>query len=77
VLYTQLQPYFEKAFQAKEVQPETYVNNLTKIIGFHEKNNEKLDAIHDSLCVIYKCQPMQVIRRLEKGDSVIIRTQLK
>lgn len=76
-LYTQLQPYFEKAFQAKEVQPEIYVNNLTRIIGFHEKNNDKLDAIHDSLCVIYKCQPMQVIRRLEKGDSVIIRSQLK
>lgn len=76
-LYMQLQPYLEKAFQAKEILPEIYVNNLTKIIGFHEKNNGKLNDIHDSLCMIYKCQPMEVIRHLENGDSVIIRSQLK
>jgi hypothetical protein len=76
-LHAQLKPYFEKAFQAKEIQPGFYVHNLMWEIGLREKDSARLDAIHDSLCVIYQCEPMQVIRRQQRGDSIIIRKQFK
>jgi hypothetical protein len=47
-------------------------------ISLLEKDSARLDAIHDSLCMIYKCEPVQVIRRQQKGDSIfIIRNQFK
>ncbi|MFA6060398.1 MAG: hypothetical protein WC756_19515 [Taibaiella sp.] len=76
-LHAQLKPYFEKAFQAKEIQPGVYVNNLMWEIGLLEKDSARLDAIHDSLCVIYKCESVQVTRYLQNGDSIIIRNQFR
>jgi hypothetical protein len=72
-LYMQLQPYFEEAFKAKEIRPETYVNNLVWVIGLREKDDSRLETIRDSLCVIYKCETIaKAIHYLKNGDSIII-----
>jgi hypothetical protein len=76
-LHAQLQPYFEKGFKNKDIEPNKYVGQLVRVAGLQEKDLAKLERLHDSLCVVYNCPAEQTVFRLENGDSVFIRDLIK